>query len=234
MGYWRKIAAAAWRDTMALVRFDTIPRSLSTLTPPTLTAALTYYFTQGVAWSAVAFAISTAGISGCYFLYLMFAIPARLAGANEAEIKRLSPVPSSAIKRDVGLTEAIHYATTGEWKGGPVPLEDFEPELASQALVKLRQFAFENEVQVWGLFNHEEHVYTPVPNDFWAANQVEWFSFLKGEPHTDTIAYGAPANVYEKLMTCRAQIERAYIGFAPDKLVPPNIASRAGSHGVRS
>jgi hypothetical protein len=129
--------------------------------------------------------------------------------------------PSSDIKRDVWLRDAIWRAYIGIWY---VPQEGLGPNISEsekQRFVMLvirefRQHAFEGRLPIWG-WRKGSNIWDEVPKKFWGDNQIDFIQVAKPDHPEDIKACAnnplkqpnASAE-WSHFKTSRAVIERLY------------------------
>lgn len=114
----------------------------------------------------------------------------------------------AAVRRDVGLAEALAYAMTGRW--GVSFLDALSEDLSNAAPVsQARQLAFDGIITIWGR-RTARGVYEEIPRDYWSSYQPEWFSLMRGEPHTERTSLGVDETRFTDLMASKVEFEREW------------------------
>lgn len=208
MAYWGEVSSEAWRDTRAIVRLDHPARIALTIGGVVGAGALTWWATGGIAWGAVATLVVLVAVGLSYFLVRLAQIPAERATAAQTLIDAANP-PRDDAARDIGLTEALCFAQTGELGLRPVNTDagvfrDLTPELG-----RFTQLAADGDLRVWGKSGRSD-IYAPIPAAFWLENEVEWFSLLRGQPNTQGLTARGQMPTYLDLMVSRAEIARHF------------------------
>lgn len=191
-----------------MVRLDHPARIALTIGGVAATGALTWWATDGIAWGAVATLAVLLIVGLSYFVVRLAQIPAERASAIQTLLNAANP-PEDDIARDIGLTEALCFAQTGELGLRPVNTDagvfrDLTPELE-----RFTQLAADGDLQVWGKSGRSD-IYVPIPAAFWTENEVEWFSLLRGAPNTQGLTARGYMPTYLELMVSRAQIVRHF------------------------
>ncbi len=208
MGYWGEVSNEAWRDTRAILRLDHPARIALTIGGVAATGGLTWWAISGIAWGAVATLVVLAVVGLSYFVIRLAQIPAERASAAQSLIDAMNP-PRDDVARDMGLTEALCFAQTGELGLRPVNTDagvfrDLTPELE-----RFTQLAADGDLHVWGKSGRSD-IYTLIPAAFWIENEVEWFSLLRGAPNTQGLIARGNMPTYLELMVSRGQIARHF------------------------
>lgn len=166
--------------------------------------------------------------------------PARSPYGSGSPPKRSRTWDEVPIRRDVGLAEAFAYAITGRW--GVTFLDALKDDLSNAAPVShARQLAFDGLIKIWGK-RTASGVYEEIPRNYWADYQPEWFSLMRGEPHTERTSLSADHLRFLDLMASKAEFEREWPTRAvatksakqlPDLLVRDLLERIANERGVR-
>lgn len=147
---------------------------------------------------------------------------------------------NKGVRRDVGLSEALAYAITGQWN--TTFLDALKDDLSNAAPVShARQLAFEGLIKIWG--KRTSHgVYEEITREYWANYQAEWFSLLRGEAHTERTSLTVDDSRYIELMASKVEFEREWPSHEattttadelPDMLVRDLLERVANAHGIR-
>jgi len=130
--------------------------------------------------------------------------------------------PSSDIKRDVWLSDAIWRAYLGAWHippgDGLLELNVSESEKRRFAMLVIRDFrqiASEGTLPIWG-WKGTSTLWEKVPNEFWKNNHIEYIQVATNGPPDEVKAQAE--NPYEQdiskewhhFMTSKAVIEQLY------------------------
>ena len=120
-------------------------------------------------------------------------------------------------RRDISVGEAIAYLCFGSW-GKSFHDAAASPEVSgSWEYNQFQQAAADGEVRIWGRLS-ANRVYEPIAKEFWRDNNIEWFSLLNADDHTEPIGRvdtRGPVHRYSSLMTSRADAERLFKGQPP-------------------
>jgi hypothetical protein len=113
--------------------------------------------------------------------------------------------------RNVCLGEAVSYVSFREW--GHSFMEAMASRNATMVNVSLAYDHFlqalaDGEIPIWGK-RFQGEVHTPIENNFWFDNRIDFLSLGKKEPITESSTHtGTKANSYSHLMTSREAVER--------------------------
>lgn len=113
--------------------------------------------------------------------------------------------------RDTKVSEALAYGASRKWNTGQTALEIVAQggDGMTALLKELEQAARDDDVRIWAE-SRRNGPHELLQPDFWRANQIDWFSVLRGECHSEPLnaVEGVPPRY--RLMISRAEIERLW------------------------
>jgi hypothetical protein len=123
-------------------------------------------------------------------------------------VPSLEMVITRALRRDVGVAEALAYAEFKEWGGTFFEAASSAKNEANEQLVRFRQLAHDGVLKVWGK-RSVNGVFEIIPKEHWLDHNVEWFDLLRGNPRTENVLHTTP-QPYSELMVSKAEFEREW------------------------
>jgi|GEM_PF-5627232 len=111
-------------------------------------------------------------------------------------------------RRNTTVSAAIGYAASRNWGTTTYDATISGAEMAP-IVRALEQASHDKELRIWGQ-RRREGPFELIEPDFWLSNQIEWFSLLRGDAHTEPLNNATGRAVYEHLMVSRAEIERLW------------------------
>jgi hypothetical protein len=113
-GYWRKVAARAWRETRGEVRWDSPVRIIIAVGSPLAVGAVTWKVSDEIAWSAIASIGFVVLVAFATFLTKMAKVPAALAREQDDAAAALQAKIEDKASQVEFKTTLLAFAAEGE------------------------------------------------------------------------------------------------------------------------
>jgi hypothetical protein len=109
--------------------------------------------------------------------------------------------------RDMGLTEALCFAHTGQRGLRPVNVHAGAFMDVSAEWERVTQLACDGAIRIWGKTGYG-NVHVLIPPAFWQTHRPEWMSVLENEPKTEDLTGRVVTEIYRDLMVSSIEIDR--------------------------
>lgn len=113
---------------------------------------------------------------------------------------------TSAVRRDVTLSEALAFAELHQWGMRFIDAAGVADNRVVEHLERAVQLAADGELTLWGKLDGNG-VWVKVPPEHWRDWDVEWFGLLRGEAYSEARGITASLTSYSALMASRAEFE---------------------------
>lgn len=149
-----------------------------------------------------------AAVGAATFAGHMIQIPPRLAAETAERIAELTPAVMTQ-ERNVGIEEAVAFATSGQWGMRLMNPEAGELMDFDAALNQVHQMAADANLRIWGK-RTKYGAYQLIPPEYWVENRICYLSIACGISKTEAHRPLTREAEFSELMANAEDFERCF------------------------